>query len=292
VSARLALALALAALSACSDPPATTVDAGGPLGDSAAPERCAGGVSRGTVITRLVFARERMGVSEGFDLDGRDTPMGDMPSCFRPDYVSPEGVRGVDNQLSQLAALLDLQTQGAVDGLIQAAVNNGQLLMAITLEGVDDEREDPCVDMIFQRVQGVPTVGSDGVLDPWQSYDPIPDTPVTRARATIRGGVLEAGPFEGSVAVAVLDARFVLDLHGARLRARLGKDGALTGVLGGGMSVAQLSEIVGTLTIPMEFMNLARSYLRTIADLDRRDGRCQQFSAALSITGRAAFVNR
>lgn len=243
-------------------------------------------------MTRVVFARERMGVSEGFDLDGRDTPMGDMASCSRPDYVSPEGLRGVDNQLSQLAALLDLQTQGAVDGLVQAAVNNGQLLMAVTLEGVDDEREDPCVDMIFQRVQGVPTVGADGMLDPWQSYDPIPDTPVTRTRARIHEGVLEAGPFEGSVAVAVLDARFVLDLHGGRLRARLGEDGALTGVLGGGMSVSQLSDIIGTLNIPEAFMNLARSYIRTIADLDRREGRCQQFSAALSFSGRAAFVNR
>jgi hypothetical protein len=36
--------------------------------------------------------------------------------------------------------VVDSMTGGAFDGLIQAAVNNGQLLVAVTLDGVDDLR--------------------------------------------------------------------------------------------------------------------------------------------------------
>lgn len=253
---------------------------------------CSGGVELASVMTRFSFVRRTMsGQSEGFDLDGRQHPMGDTASCGRPDFTAPDGRTGIDNQLSELATVLDQLTQNAVDPLIQAAINNGQLLLGVVVQNVDDTRNDDCVELVFQRIQGQATIGNDGFLNPGQTFDAIRANPPSHVQGRIRNGVIEAGPFELALPVTALDARFTLNLHNARVRLELGKDRSMHGVMGGGISVAELSETVGTLTIPSGQMSAVRGILRTIADLDRVGTRCNQFSAAITFDARGAFVN-
>lgn len=280
-----------ALLGACGEDPAGAVtDAGRPLAACDSPGR-----QRSAVLVSYGFVRAdpmRGGVVDGFDLDDRASTAGDPMSCRHADFTSPDGVPGIDNQFARLLPVVDSMTGGAVDGLIQGAVNNGQLLLAVTMDGVDDLREDACVRLTFQRVQGVPLVGSDMRIDPGQTFDLMRDEPVGRATARIRGGVLEAGPFELPFPVAVLDARFVMDLHGARIRARVGPDGSFSGVIGAGINWQAVGETIARYGIGEGLQSMLVGALRLFADLAPDSGGvCRQISAGLRFDARPAFVN-
>lgn len=248
---------------------------------------------RGIVVTRMRFVKTTMpGVSEGFDLDGRVSGSDDAASCRRRDFTSPDGTAGVDNQLSLLVPVLETQTAGALDEAIQAAINSGQLMLSVSLGGVDARRDDPCVRMVFRQLRGVPFVGSDQRIDPGQTFETARDQPVSEVVGRLREGVLEAGPFTLALPVAVLDARFVLTLNAARIRLRWRDDDTFEGIIGGGIAADELIAVVQTLGIPPELRSLVAQLIRGITDLDpSAEGNCRRFSGAIAFEGRNAFVN-
>ncbi len=282
------LASLLAASSGCSDDSGVDPFAG-PV-----PAQCpTTSTEQSMILTRLVLLRQPMpGISEGFDLDGRASSADDNLSCRRRDLTSPEGTPGIDNQFSLLVPALDTATSGALDAAIQAAINNGQLMVAVTIEGVDDQLNDPCVSLVFRRVQGRPFVGSDTRIDPGQTFDTLRDEPISRVTGRMRNGVIEAGPFPLGLPIAVLDARFVIQLQNARVRIRWRPDGTFEGLIGGCIDAAQMIATTQTLTIGSDLMGLVRRLILSITDLDPdADGNCRSFSAAVSFEGRSAFVN-
>lgn len=286
-------ALLLAGLVGCGEAPGSAV---GDAGSARPPAACdSPGRQRSVVLTGFLFTRAdpmRPTVVDGFDLDGRVSTAGDIEGCRQADYTSPAGTPGIDNQIARLLPVVDSMTGGALDGLIQAAVNNGQLLVAITLDGVDDLRNDDCVTFHLQRVAGMPFVGSDMRIDPGQSFDLQRDQPVTTAPGRIREGVLEVGPATLRLPVTALDARFVLTLNRGRLRATVRDDGSMTGVVAGGVSVAEFSETIRGLTISRNEMAAFTGALRLFADLAPDEaGACTQISMGLSFSARPAFVN-
>jgi hypothetical protein len=251
------------------------------------------GTEQSMVISRLVLLRQSApGVSRGFDLDGRVSGADDSLSCRRRDLTSPEGVTGIDNQFSLLVPALDTATAGALDAAIQAAINNGQLMVAVSIEGVDDRRNDPCVNLVFRRVRGMPFVGSDSRIDPGQTFETMREEPISRVAARMRDGVIEAGPFALGLPVSVLDANFVIPLQNARARIEWHDDDTFEGLIGGGIPAAQMIATTETLTIGADLMGLVRRLILSITDLDPdSEGNCRSFSAAVSFDGRAAFVN-
>jgi hypothetical protein len=253
------------------------------------------GERRVVVLTTFGFARAnamRGDVVEGFDLDSHVSAAGDRVGCRQGDFTSPEGARGVDNQIARLLPIVDSMTGGAFDGLIQSSVNNGQLLVAVQLDGVDDLREDACVTLTFYRVVGMPFVGGDMRIDPDQTFDVDRAHPPARVPARIRAGVLETDSFELPFPVAALDARFTLDLHGARVRARVHADGSLTGVVGGGIVVQTFGETIQRFGIGAELQRIFLTTLRLMADLAPDSaGTCQQISVGLRFESRPAFIN-
>ncbi|MBP6835378.1 MAG: hypothetical protein KA978_31630 [Deltaproteobacteria bacterium] len=250
-------------------------------------------MERSLVVTRMRFVKATMpGVVDGFDLDGRVSRNDDAASCRRVDFTSPDGTTGIDNQLSLLVPVLETQTAGALDEAVQAAINSGQLLLSMSIEGLDDRRDDPCVQLVFRQLRGMPFVGSDHRLDPGQTFETARDQPVSRVTGRMRDGVIEAGPFPLALPVAVLDARFVLNLHNARIRLRWRSDDTFDGMVGGGIPADELIAIVQTLGIPQELRSLVARLVNGITDLDPdADGNCRRFSSALSFEGRGAFVN-
>ena len=85
--------------------------------DTSPPDAALPPVPRLAVLDQLAFTREvTPGVAPGFDLDARQSDARDAASCFKPDYMSPEGVPGIDNQLAGLVPLLDAFGLGAVEG--------------------------------------------------------------------------------------------------------------------------------------------------------------------------------
>ncbi|MBL8605499.1 MAG: hypothetical protein JNK72_26445 [Myxococcales bacterium] len=249
--------------------------------------------TRSAVIARFGFVRPAMNnaaVAEGLNLDNRVSTSGDSLGCRQADFTSPTGEAGIDNQLARLLPVVDAMTGGAFDGAIQGAVNNGQLLVGISLEGIDDPQNDPCVTLAFTRVSGSPFVDSNMLLDKGQTYELQRDRPVTRVSAALRNGVVTAGPFLLPLPITVLDANFVLNLHQAQIRATLREDGSLEGVIGGGISVSEFSDQVRTLTISQTEMNTITGALRVFADLAPENGRCQQISAGIRFLAREAFL--
>ncbi len=282
-------------LAGCGDPGG----AAEPPGETAAQRRarlCAPSTAprRSAVIARFGFVRaetDRPGVAAGFDLDGRVSTASDALGCRQVDFTSPDGTPGVDNQLARLLPIVDGMTGGALDGAIQGALNNGQLLVALSIEGADDPTDDPCVTLVVERVGGMPFVGSDMLVDQGQTYDLLREERATRVDATLTGGVVEAGPFTLPLPIAVIDVRMVLNLYNARFRARLREDGGMEGLVGGGMSVAEFAQDVMRFGIPMEQMSSINTALRVFADLAPVEGRCTQVSAGITFDARLAFVN-
>lgn len=283
------LIFALALLAGCADDAAAPAPAGPGI-------RCEAPKASSTmVIARFGFVRAdtmRTGVSDGFDLDEHDTGPGESIGCGRQDFTAPDGRRGVDNQLALLIPVVDSMTGGALDGAIQTAINGGQLLMTISLEDVQSRCNDPSVTMVFRRVTGMPFVGSDMRVDPGQTFDQTRDLPVTRARGRIENGVLITEPTNIPLPVEVLDARFTLNLYGARMRLRLDDAGGAEGIIGGGISINEFVATAENFTISTGLRASIGTTMRLVADLAPDDsGRCQQLSAAVSLSLRPAFVN-
>lgn len=247
------------------------------------------------VLSRIVFVREspmRPEVAEGFDLDERVSNAGDSMTCRQGDLTSPDGTPGIDNQLARLLPTVDMMTGGALDGLFQGAINNGQLLVGVTISNVEDRCDDDEVEVSVSRVIGMPFVGSDMTLDPGQTFDLNRNEQVTRMRGRIRNRVLETDPVTLPLPVTILDARFTLPFYGARMRLRFDEEGNATGLIGGGISVNEFIMIASTFNIPMSLKDSVASALRLFADLERDSmGKCQRLSGALDVRARHAFIN-
>lgn len=264
---------------------------GGCVASAPAPNAVCASAPRETWIVReLMFVRAEGRVAGGFDLDARQGG-----TCGIRDFVAPDGTLGIDNQLAALLPLVEAQVGGLrLDSLVQNAINNGQILLAIELEGIDDDADDGCVAMRLRRLSGTPLLGTDGFLLAGQTLYPDPTAPESLAEGgTIAGGVITAGPVDVALPVAILNANFVLDVDDARFRAEIDEEaGTMTAMIGGGVTTAQLIDIVmNTEGIPTDVIELAMALLTDNADLaPDASGACQQFSAVMELHAVRGFV--
>lgn len=268
-----------------------------PRRDAAADGYCAvPWAGRTVVVARFGFVRPdatHNGSVEGFDLDGRDNTDGvDSRSCSQPDSTSADGTRGIDNALAQLLPIVDAMNGGALDGAIQAAINNGQLLFTVSTDlqpGVCDDQD---VTLSFRRATGMPLIGADGLVNPGQTFDQDRSVEVATMRGHVRDGVLvESEAVTLPLPIAVLDAHFVLNFYHTRFRLRLREDGGMDGMLGGGINREELYSHLAPLGIGDGVRVALQGALATFADLDS-DGRghCASISGAMQIEARRAYV--
>ncbi|MDQ3031283.1 MAG: hypothetical protein M3Y87_02625 [Myxococcota bacterium] len=274
---------------------AAVLAACGPSGPAAGPRMCESlAPEHAGIVRSLRFEVAHMGISEGFDLDGANGAPPEASGCRARDFRDPEGREGIDNQLTAVVPAIEgMVGEGTLDGLLQGAINSGQLLMAITIEGIDDLENDDCVAVSLRPLIGTPLVGTDGRLLDGQTLDIAPEAQISRYEgAVLRDGVVETGPFEIALPVSVLDARFVIDLRGARIRARIGPDGSLRGVLAGAIANEQIIDIALTLgNLTSDLRMQVTTLVQLIADLEPVDGRCTAFSASFPFEAGAGFVN-
>jgi hypothetical protein len=250
---------------------------------------------RSSLVRQLGFARqEPSGISEGFDLDGHVSDGSDATSCHRPDFTTPEGVPGIDNQIARLVPLVETQAGGvSLDDILETAINNGQLLLAIELEDLDDERNDSCVTVQFRPLMGIPSLGTDGLIEIGQTFDARTDGVVSRIEGgRIVNGILDAGPAELSLPVTILDASFILHLHDALVHIEIDGEGNFTGRVGGGIDIAEMITISMSLNVPSDLMGAVMLLLNNNADLARDPGtnRCGQISGTLLFESVPVFV--
>lgn len=236
---------------------------------------------------RLVSRR----VAEGFDLDGMATNSREARGCAQDDFTSPDGTPGVDNNFAVLIPLLDLAAEGALQALIQTAVNEGRLL--VFLEEFEDGRGQ--TGLRFRRGDDSPLLGTDGRLLPGQTLGLHLDADLGTApdlTLTQEGSTLEARGFDVRLPAVIFETLYVLEFRDARIRYEAGDDGRLVGMLGGGVELDQIFEIIRTADAQMgaSIEDLIGEELRNLADLTSEEGDCQRLSATVTFEAVPAFV--
>jgi hypothetical protein len=292
MSARISTAMAavFVALSA-----ATSLAGCGP--DDERPRVCSTGGSRGAVVTALGFTRiVKEGVAPGFNLDGMVSDGTDYISCGKVDFTSPEGTVGVDNQLAKLVPDVEEIVGNAVDGLLQGAINDGQLVILMDLDGVDDFVNDPCVDVSVQvGEKRRPSLGTDGEIEAYQTFNPDAAAELSHTNlAQIKDGVLEAGPFPLAIPLAIFDVAFTVHVQDAHIRMTIDNDGKMRGYLGGGIFPGEITDGVKNGAGLADIVPLIRLALDASTDLgwNEEEGLCEQLSATLEMAAVPAFVRR
>jgi hypothetical protein len=260
------------------------------------------GATRASLVTHATFAKNVDDAAkhvEGLDVDGVVSDENDATGCYKPDFVGPDGTPGIDNQIATLWPIVEQQVgKDNIDTILNAAILNGQLIILMSVRGVDDPVNDDCVDVAFGAGTGLPQLDTSGKVVANQTFgwnldvDPVSVVP----RGRIENGMLLAGPGEIVVPVRILDAKFSLKLHSTRVRMKVTTDpltggATLAGYVGGGIAVDDLAEIIKGLNIGASVMGAIVPLLASRADLGAdAEGTCHQVSAALKFETTPAFV--
>lgn len=265
--------------------------------DDPIPRVCATGDVHGAILTQLGFTRVADGVAPGFNLDGMVSDGTDYVSCGQVDFTAPDGTTGVDNQLAKLVPDVENLVGGnAVDGLLQAAIDDGQLVILMELNGADDLVEDDCVDVSVQvGEKRRPSLGTDGAIESFQTFTPDPAAELSRTNTgQIHGGVLDAGPFQIAIPLAIFDVAFTIHVQDAHIRATIDEDGKMKGYLAGGVFPDEIVDGVKEGDGLEDIIPLLQLALNANTDLGYSDesGKCEQLSATLAMSAVPAFVRR
>ncbi len=102
-----------------------------------------------------------------------------------------------------------------------------------------------------------------------------------------------AAGFELQLPVKVLDQIVVLAVHGAHARFAIADDGAITGVLGGAFDVDEVVTRLSMYAIGDQLKMSLPGLLGGISDLAKAPAtmQCRQFSMAMTIDAKPAFLN-
>lgn len=249
-------------------------------------------VSRSTVLQTLTFAREEPeGVSLGLDLDGFQSGPNDGRGCNKTDFLDPQGRPGVDNELGRLLPLVDLAGEGALQGLIQGAINDGQLLVILETS----ERDDGTLGLIARRGADTPLLGTDGRILAGQTLGVAAEDPILGEGVATLGadGVYQTAPFRLRLPIIVFSLLYVVDLPSAILRFTYQNDGTIRqGLIAGGIPVAQLITILQQASeFGGDFEGLFGDALIASGDLERDpSGNCTATSMAVGFDAVPAFT--
>lgn len=245
------------------------------------------------VVDEITGTREEgRYVSYGFDLDGRVSDDGDSESCGHQDFTSPDGETGIDNQFALLLPIIEGAGGQALEDLIQAAINDGNILVVLELDGLDDLHDDDDVSMTLMRGVGNPVLGFDSRLAPDQTFDVDPEGQYEHADGlTLTDGVLRATGLEFTLPVYVFEYLFPMDLTQGVVEISFNDDGTATGRLAGAVQVSNVAYLAEEAAIPSSFRDLLIQIASSYADMDRgADGKCNAFSVTFNFTATTAFL--
>ena len=246
------------------------------------PEVCATGRREAYVISELTFARRDQGEVLGFDLDGSTEA-----ACGHPDLMSPDGVPGIDNNFSALVPILEQTEAVAAESLVKQSIASGELMLTLVLDGVDDWADDGCVDFTVGRAGGVPLVAPDGVVLADQTLPAHESIASVSVDAVAAEGRIEARGLAFNLPLDILNAELDFIVTDGAFWVQRRWDGALTGVMGGQIPIAQITEI-----LVRDDVNLAQfvPLVEAIADIPTEDGACEGLSLAFEFTALPVYL--
>lgn len=246
------------------------------------PEVCATGKVQSYVISELTFARRDQGEVLGFDIDGSSEAV-----CGHADLVSPAGVSGIDNNFSSLVPILEQTEAVAAESLIKQSIASGELMLTLELDGVDDWEDDGCVDFTVGRAGGVPLVAPDGVVLADQTLTMHETIPTVSANASAIDGRIEARGLAFNLPLDILNAELDFVVTDGAFWVQRRWDGALTGVMGGQIPIAQITEILVRDDVNLqEFVPLVEAF----ADIESEGGACEGLSLAFEFVALPVYL--
>lgn len=250
------------------------------------------GETRTWVMWEMLLTRAEAGLSQGFDLDDRVSGTWDDDACNVLDYTRADGTEGIDNALALAIPALMQTEASALEPLLNSQINEGSVLLLVSVTDLDDPVDDDCVSVTIGQGLGVPLVGSDDRLLPGQTLDWNLDAPrVTLTDLAIRDGVLETGSFDFNIPFSVFAQEQRLALHGARLRMVLDDDGSAHGTFGGGLETSLVLELTTQANVDDEVFQTLEELVYVISDLAIDDGGvCQQVSSNLDYQAVSAWI--
>ena len=243
------------------------------------------------VIKTLFFSREENGVSDGFDLDDTVSDGRDAQGCYNSDFMAPDDTEGIDNQFALLLPLIEAAGGEALGPYTQTAVNSGNLLLFFELVGVDDMKNDSDVTLRLYRVVGDTLVGTDGFLQPWQTFDIDLESAWIDTKAQIVDGILTSEGFKFALPFYIFDFYFEARIQGGHLKITFGENGVHTGVIGGAVTLSNIQEIADAVEGGDDEAALIQRLGSLFADLLPDDtGDCQAMSVTLKFETTGAFL--
>ena len=232
-------------------------------------------------------------VSPGINIDDFVTTRADDVGCRKLDFVGPNGEPGVDNNLTFLfEAVEDLFEAGTVEALIQEAIREGRLLLMFRVSGVESFDNDSDVRVHVFSGEGA-VHSSSGLLVADQTFDVQMDAPIADVKGRIRDGVLEAGPFDVTIPVAILNVFFDLTVRDAKMRAVIDGDGHWSAVIGGAVAKQTIFDVAAMADAMQgdDITPVIEAFIPMWVDLDPDEsGECQSISATLAVEAVNAFV--
>jgi hypothetical protein len=245
----------------------------------------------------------------GLDLD--QGKAGD--SCAQPEFISPEGQTGVDNQeyraMGCTAEWRGINGSGGEQNVgTRQFLVSGEWTQVILLRGVDSFEKDDHVEVILANTPDRPMVDGKGQLLPGASFS-VSDKP-PRHRNVLAGridhGVLTTAP--GDILLTqtwgqggardIRGNRTKWDFRRGQLRLVFQPDGTLAGLMGGYrpvFDVIQSPALGGVGSAIAAGIDCASrlATLRKYADglRDPATGQCTAVSSAIKIVAVPAFVN-
>jgi len=191
------------------------------------------------VVKNPGFVEPTTQVVEGFDLDG-DDGSGSPPPGVRKhrNYVSPDGRRGIDNQV--------FTVQGCVAGLLRNGVrpmltnesrrSNG-LAMLIEISGIDDPRndDDVAVTILYSTDTMLRDGRSRGVLPDYTfrvNESPEFSKDFVRFKGRIIDGVVMTEPLK-KITLRQSAVWAIATIYNAQMRIETRPDGAMHAIVGG-----------------------------------------------------------
>lgn len=213
-------------------------------------------------------------VVPGFNLDGRVSDMLDEYGCFHEDFTSPppDSEQGVDNQLGPILASVGSSLD--IEGTISTNIAEGDLLILVTVEGIDDYTNDPCVTVNLElgTMEGtgatMPMLGADGLLSPGQTINVDQrSVGLVSTEGEIVNGRLRAGPVDVELNLPIMGMSLTLNIRQALLRFDISADAISNGLLGGALGVEETVTAIVSVAPEDIPESLARSILEGQADL-------------------------
>lgn len=236
---------------------------------------------------------DEAGVSVGFDLDGETTVEDATTGCGIGDYVSTTGTPGIDNAFSRIVPTLNATEAKieTIEGLVQDTIDNGELLIAFEVGGVDDWGDDSCIAVEVAQAEGEAMLGTDGLLLDGQTFDREADAPTAVvANARIAEGVVLGDDLSIDLPVQVLNAALTLPLRDGKLQITPDGDDLYQGVLAGAISAAYLLEVASTENVDPVVADLLGTVVGINADLpDEAGNPCAAMSMTLTFEGVGAY---